>query len=188
MTKEQLAKFGIVIDKDEVTDEEAQELIANKISGIEAEKTKLKGQVDKYSSEVSAYKKKEADKMSEDEKEKLRVEGIEAENKNLHRQIEMSNKINEYLAIGYDRELAKQIAEAELDGKSTSALHDKHIKAQLEKQKAELLKGGDKVHVEEENKTLYTKENFKKGLITMEQMNELKATNPTLYKEILDIK
>lgn len=186
MTKEQLAKFGITIEKDSVTDEEAEQLIADKFGNLEAEKTKLKGQVDKYSGEISAYKKKEAERMSEEEKEKLRIEGIEAENKTLHRQIEKTNKVNEYLSIGYDRELATQIADAELDGKSTSAFHKKHIEAQLERQKAELLKqGGNKASIEDDEKTLYTKENFNKGLISMEKMNELKVSNPTLYNELL---
>ena len=66
-------------------------------------------------------------------------------------------------------------------------MYQKQFKAKLEADiRAKVLKEGkDPQPNPADPKTKYTKENFDKGLITMEEMNNLKATNPTLYNELI---
>ena len=91
------------------------------------------------------------------------------------------------MGIGYDKELATKYADAQLDGKSTIAYQKKFMESKLEAQKQELLKGTPNPTVDDPNKAKekYTKENFLKGQISIEEMNKLKETDPTLYNEIV---
>lgn len=195
MTKEQLAKYGITIDKDEIDDAEGYALIEKHIKSLNDEKTRISAEKDKFkksiddlSKENAEYKRKEKDRMSDEEKEKQRIADIEAQNLELQKKVALNDKVSELMAIGYDKELATKYATAEIEGKSTVEFQKKFIDGKLEAQKKELLKNGggdpnlgDPNHQNEK----FTKENFKKGLITMEEMNKLKETNPTLYAEIL---
>ena len=181
MTKEQLAKLGIVVDKD-LTDDEAFALIEKHQKDLNDEKTKLKGQVDKYSSEISNFKKKEQERLTDDEKKALAQQELEKELASLRRENALSKKVGEYVEIGYSKELAEKVAEAELDGKSTAKFHQEFIKGREESLKAELLKKTPTPSGSDDTNTKFTKENFKKGLITMEEMNKLQSENPTLYK------
>ena len=56
MTKDYLAKLGIAIDKDEVTDEEGQRLIELHVAKMTGDQKKLKELNDKYSSELAEKK------------------------------------------------------------------------------------------------------------------------------------
>ena len=185
-TKEQLAKLGINIDTEEVNDEDGFKLIQARNSEQEANLKKQKDLIDKRNSEIAEFKRKDQEKMSEEEKTKLHYDELEKENATLTRKIARTDKINELLGAGYEKDLAGQIADAELEGKSTVSLHQKHVNALLEKQKAELLQNGQTPRVDETNQdSKFTKENFKKGLISMDEMSELEKSNPTLYKEII---
>ena len=186
MTKEQLAKFGIVVDKD-LTDEEAHELIAKKMAEKEAEINKQKELITKRNGEIAELKRESADRLSEDEKKALAQQELEKELNELRRENALNKRIAEYVEIGYDKELATKIANAELDGKSTAQYHKQFVESQREKIKAELL--ADTPNPKQTNpsdpNSKFTKENFQKGLISMSEMNELKESNPTLYQEII---
>lgn len=179
-TKEQLARYGITVEQDEVSDEEAHKLIEDRFSSLSEETKKQKKLIDTRNSEIAEFKRKEQEKLSDDEKEKLRVDTIEKENQALKRTIARSNKVNEYMGIGYSKELAEEIADAELDGKPTVALHKKHMDAELEKQKAELLKGNPTPQVKDDTNT-WTQEKFDKA--GYEEKLKLHNEHPELYEQ-----
>ena len=187
MTKEQLAKLGITIEGDSISDDEAFALIEKHTKALSDEKSKLKKRNDELSSENADYKRKAQDQLSEEEKTTLKIQELENSNKELKRSLARNDLINELVGIGYDKELATKYADAQLDGKPTIEFQKKFMESKLEAQKQELLKGGKdpKIDDPDKAKTKFTKENFSKGLISMEEMNTLKETNPTLYSELI---
>ncbi len=185
-TKEQLAKLGITIEEDSIEEAKAFELIEAKTKELSNDKAKLKKRTDELSSEIAERKKADIEKLSEDEKTKLHYEEIEKANKELSRKLARNDKINDLMGIGYDKDLATKYAEAELDGKSTIEFQKQFMEAKLEAQKQELLKNTTDPKINAQNdKGKFTKENFKKGLISMEEMNTLKQTDPATYNEII---
>ena len=189
MTKEQLAKFGITIEEDSIKDEKAFELIEKHTQALASDKAKLKKRTDELSSEIAERKKQDQEKLSEEEKTKLHYQEIEKTNQELSRKIARNDKIADLMSIGYDKELATKYAEAELDGKSTIEYQKQFMEAKLEAQKQELLKGTPDPKLKGgDDKGKYTKENFKAGKITMEEMNTLKQTDPATYNELISQK
>lgn len=189
MTKEMLAKLGIVIETDEIGDEEAQKLIEAKITSLNGDNKKLKDTLSSRNSEIAEYKRKDQEKMTEEEKVKAHYEELEKENASLKRKDSLNSKINDLMSIGYDKELATKYAEAELDGKSTIAFQKQFMEAKLETQKQELLKHSKQPDLGDPDgaNTKFTKENFKKNNISMEEMNKLKEDNPSLYNELVNM-
>lgn len=186
MTKEQLAKLGITIEEDSVDEAKAIELIEKKHNELSSANSKLKKRTDELTSEIAEKKRLELEKLSEEEKTKLHYEEMEKEIASLKRKDSLNTKVNDLMSIGYDKELATKYANAELDGKSTIEYQKAFMNSKLEAQKQELLKGTTPPKVDSgDEKGKFTKENFKKGLISMSEMNELKESNPTLYKEII---
>ena len=181
MTREQLLKLGIATEKDNLTDDEIFELLEKKKGERDAELSKNKDLLSKRNGEIAEYKRKEQEKLSEEEKTKLHYEELERELASVKRENALSKKIADYVGIGYDGELAKKVAEAELDGRSTIELHKQFIKAREESIKAELLKGGSKPKTESETKTL-TKAEFNK--LGYSELLKLQEENPVLYDEL----
>lgn len=181
MTKEQLAKLGITIEAETITDEEAFALIEKHHNELASEKAKLKKRTDELSSEIAQRKKADEEKLSEDEKNKLHYQEMEKEIASLKRKDSLNTKINDLLALGYDKELAKKYAEAELDGKSTVEFQRQFIEAKLEAQKQELLKNGKVPQVNNPDGKPLTKEDVIKG--GMEAMTKLAKDNPQQFEE-----
>lgn len=179
-TKEQLAKLGITITEDSIEDNEALELISKKQNEMSAETKKHKDLLDKRNSEIAEFKRKEQEKLSEEEKTKLHYADLEKTNKDLTRRLALNDKITEYISLGYDADLAKKVAEAELDGKSTVEYRKQFISAQQEKLKAELLKTNPAPHTKGDPKTLTKADLNKMGY---EELMKVKEENPTLYNE-----
>lgn len=180
MTKDFLAKLGIVIDEDEIADDKAQELIDKKFKEMNANSESQKNLLSKRNSEIAEYKRKEQEKLSDDEKTKLHYQEVEERNKTLERRIALSEKVAEYVSIGYDADLAKKVAEAELDGKSTVSYHKQFISAREEKLKAELLKGNPTPEVKGDPKTLTKADLDKMGY---EELMKVQQEKPELYNE-----
>ena len=180
MTKEQLAKLGIAVDKD-LTDEEAFALIEKHNQDLVNEKSKLKGLNDKYSSEIAGYKKKEQDRLSDDEKKALAQQELENELKTLRRENDINRKVGELVEIGYSKELATKVAEAELDGKSTAKYHKEFITAREESLKAELLKSTPKPSATSVDTKATTIEDMKK--MTYVELQKVAENNPQLFSE-----
>ena len=182
MTKEALAKLGIVIEKDEITEEEALALIEQSQNSLRGEVKKHKDLLSARNSEIADYKKKEADRMTDDEKNALHVQQLEEENKTLKRQNAINERVKDYVAIGYKEDLAKKIAEAEVDGKPTAQLHKEFITSREESIKAELMKDNPVPRTNGDAKPL-TKEELAKMNYT--ELMKAKETNPELVDEFI---
>lgn len=184
MTKSQLEKLlGITLEegKDTYTDDEAFELINKSHSDLRSELGKNKDLLSKRNSEIAEYKRKEQDKMTEDEKSKLHIEELEKEVAGYRREISKNKKVNEYMGIGYPKELAEKIADAEIEGKSTVELHKQFITSREETIKAELLKNPPKPNTNDGDTTV-TREQYQK--MTYSQRMELKDKNPELFEQV----
>lgn len=186
MTKEFLAKLGIAITTDEISDEEGNKLIEAKFGELKTESATNKGLVDKYSSEIASYKKKEQDRMTDEEKKQAETDALKQQVAEANRKLAVNDRVADLVELGYDKETATKYANDELDGKPTIE-YQKQFKVKLEADiRAKVLNEGKTPQPSPADpNTKYTKENFKKGLITMEEMNALKTTNPTLYNEII---
>ena len=190
MTKEQIEKLGITYT-DGMTDEQVFEAISKKQGELTAEKEKAqveaktnKGLVDKYSSEIANLKDKEKARMSDEEKKNAEYQELQNEIATLKKEKSISDKTAKYIYLGYEEELAKQVAEGEIDGKDVSELHASFLKSHDEALKKQLMKDNPNAKGGASGNT-YTKEDFKAGRITMEQMNALKDSDPALYKELI---
>lgn len=101
---------------------------------------------DKVSSEVASYKKKEFERMTEEEAAKAKAEEERAAMQARLEELERDKQVNEYtaqfLGIGYDKELARETAEALQQGDMNMVfLNQSKFAAAREKAlKAELLK------------------------------------------------
>lgn len=184
MTKSQLEKLlGVTLDegKDTYTDDEALELITKSHNELKNDRDKNKNLLSQRNSEIAELKKEKQDRMTDDEKEKQRVADLENKVSNYEKLFAKSNKVNEYMGIGYPKELAEKIADAELEGKSTANFHKEFITSREESIKAELLKGTGKVHTNDNDNTV-TKEDYSK--MTYSQKMALKDSNPELFEEL----
>jgi predicted RNase H-like nuclease (RuvC/YqgF family) len=191
MTKEQIEKLGIKYVEG-MTDDQVFEAITKKQGELEAEKNKFeseaktnKGLVDKYSSEIATYKDKEKQRMTDEEKKQLEYKELQNEIATLKKEKSVSEKTAKYIKLGYAEEVARQVAEGELEGKDVSDLHASFLKSHDEKLKKELMKDNPNIKGGGGNGATYTKEDFKAGRISMEQMNQLKETDPALYNELI---
>jgi len=186
-TKEQLAKLGINFDGEEITDEEVEKLLTEKFSSLNGEIKKHKDLLTSRNSEIAEYKRKEQEKLSDDEKQKLHYAEMEKEIAMLKRKDSLNTKINDLMSIGYDKELAKKYAEAELDGKSTIEYQKTFMQSQLEAQKQELLKSGKNPQVDDPNNGIVkTKEDFNK--LGYEDQLKLYNEHPEIYKQFTEQK
>lgn len=95
------------------------------------ETTKLKNLLNKASSEAADYKRQLKEKMSEQERAEAeareRAEKVEQELTELRREKEISTYKAEYLAIGYDEELALSSAEAMATGNTAKVFENQKI-------------------------------------------------------------
>lgn len=179
MTKEQLQALGIATESDTLTQEEIDNLLSKRVSELTAENSKNKDLISKRNSEIAEFKRKEQEKLSEDEKIKLHYEELEKENANYKRSIAQSQKVADYLSLGYSKELAEKVASAELDGTSTIELHREFLKAREEVLKAEIMKNNP-IPKQGDPKPISTKDINKMGYA---ELLKLKNENPTRYEE-----
>ena len=187
LSKETLALLGL---SENATDEE----VSAKVAELNSAKTKAEGDRDKFkksfdttSSELANLKKAQ---MTEDEKTKADIE----EMKNRLAEAEKKNTLNDlekqYLGVGMSNEDATAMANAVLEG---NFLKQGEIMASFKSKvaneaKVEALRGQPNPNQGDPDKMAdakYTKENFLKGLISVEDMNALKERNPEKYKEII---
>ena len=186
LTKEQLAKLGITIDGDSATDEEVEKLLTDKFNSLNGDVKKHKDLLSARNSEIAEYKRKEQEKLTEEEKTKLHYEEMEKEIASLKRKDSLNSKINDLMSLGYDKELAQKYAEAELDGKSTIEFQKKFMEAQLEAQKKELLNGTPSPKVNDPNAGVKTLEDFNK--LGYEGQLKLYNEHPEIYKQFAEKK
>lgn len=182
MTLEKAKELGITFESENPTQEEIDEKILKRVAELTGENSKQKTLISQRNSEIAEYKRKEQEKLTEDEKIKLHYEQLEKENADFKKQFAKTNKVNDYLSIGYSKELAEEIADAELSGKPTAALHQKHLQAREEAIKKELMVNNpDPRQTNKSSKTI-TKEDYAK--MPYSERLKLKESNPTLYEQL----
>jgi len=186
MTKEQLAKLGINVEGETITDEELEKLLTEKFNSLNGEVKKHKDLLSTRNSEIAEYKRKEQEKLSDDEKRELQIKDMEKELANLKRKDSINTKINDLLSLGYDKETAKKYAEAEIDGKSTIEFQRQFLQSQLEAQKQELLKGAPTPKQNDPNGLPKTKEDFDK--LGYEGQLKLYNEHPEIFKQFTETK
>ena len=191
MTKEQIEKLGITFEEG-MTDDQVIEALTKKHQALESEKSKFeneaktnKGLVDKYSSEIKTLKDEKRAKLTEDEKKELEHKELIEKVAKLEKEKSISERVARYVKMGYSDDLAKKVAEGEYEGKDVSEYHETFLKSHDEALKKELMKNNPNVKGGGQGGATYTKEDFKAGRISMEQMNQLKEDDPALYNELI---
>lgn len=120
--------------KDGMTDEEAQ-VEFNKMymprSEHQKEVDKQKSLIDNYSNQIAENKRKERERMSEEEKAAAeRQEQWDAmvnQNKQLNRNLKIRDFYDQYIERGFDKELAMASATAMVDGDSATVMSNEKI-------------------------------------------------------------
>lgn len=117
-----------------MTDEEAQakfnELYMPR-ADHDKEMAKSKGIIDSYSAQIAENKRKERERMSDEEKraaeQQERWEALENKNKELERSLKINELMSAYLDRGFDKELALETATAMYDGDNATVLSNERI-------------------------------------------------------------
>lgn len=120
--------------KEGMTDEEAQ-AVFNKMyvtrSEHQKEVDKQKQLIDSYSNQIAENKRKERERLSEEEKAALeRQEQWDAmvnQNAKLSRDLKVRDFYDQYLERGFDKELAMASASAMVDGDSATVMSNERI-------------------------------------------------------------
>lgn len=140
MTKEMLKELGITTDKEELTPEEIDALVKQRVAELTGENTKQKSLISQRNGEIAEYKRKEQERLTDDEKKALLEKEKDDKIAKYEKIIAKNGKVAEYMGIGYPKELAEKVAEAEIEGKSTAQFHAEFVKSREETIKAELMK------------------------------------------------
>ena len=180
-----------------LSEDATEEQISAKVAELNSAKTKAEGErdnfkrsFDKTSSELSTLKK---EKMTEEEKKQAELDDIKAQLAEAQKQNKLTETEKQYMSVGMDAESAKQMAQAVLDGdlSAQGKIMKSYTDGLVAKAKADALKQQPDPNAGNGNgtdKTKYTPENFKKGLISMEELNDLKAKDPETYNKVIGIK
>ena len=171
--------------KPELTHEQLEALLSAKFQEVQREKDAFKNASDKNAHEAKEWKDKYAEKLTEAEKQKLDYDEIIKKNNELVREANIEKYTRQYVALGYDDDLARNTAIAQIDGNfdvvfnNQKAFNDK-VKADFDKKLLENTPNppndGNKT------KAKMTKEEFKK--LGYEGMVKLAETDPVLYAEL----
>ena len=157
-------------------EEKVNALMGLDIEDYSEENRKLKAQVDTYSSEIAAHKKKEKERMSEDERIKAETEEEMAKLKKDYAELleksQLASYVAQYKALGYDDDLANDTAKATLKGNFEKVIANQmKFNEALEKRvKADVLKNtphpedngvGNKAKTKEDLAKMTPQERFK---------------------------
>jgi ribosomal protein L17 len=190
MTKEQIEKLGLTYTEG-MTDEQVVEALSKMKGELTAEKSKFENEakhnkslMDKYASEVADLKKKEQDRMTDEEKKAQEYQQMIDEIATLKKDKSVSEKTAKYLKLGYSEDVAKKVAEGEIEGKDVSEFHAEFLKAHDEELKKQYMKNNPAPDGGGDPNKRFTREGFKKGEYTYEQLCDLQAKNPALFDEI----
>ena len=191
MTKEQIEKLGVAYIEG-MTDDQVFEALTKRQGELTAEKNKYeseaktnKGLVDKYSSEIASFKDKEKARMTDEEKRAEETKQMLEEIANLKKEKSVSEKKAKYIKLGYNEEVAEKVALGEIEGQDVSEYHAEFLKAHDELLKKQLMKDNPSPNGAGNGEKVWTKEDFKAGRISLEEMNKLKESDPTLYSQLI---
>ena len=181
MTKEQLEKLGIKTDKENLTQEEIDALVEQRVAELTGENTKQKSLISQRNGEIAEYKRKEQERLTDDEKKALLEKEKDDKIAKYEKQIAKSSKVAEYMGIGYPKELAEKIADAELDGKSTAQYHAEFVKSREEAVKAENMRKNPNPSGGGDEKTV-TLDQFKK--MKPSELFDFQEKHPQEYEQL----
>ena len=119
MTLEKAKELGITFESENPTQEEIDEKVASRLAELTGENSKLHSTISKVNSENAEYKRKAQAQLTDAEKTAQHQKELEEKIAGYEKQFARSNKVNDYLSVGYSKELAEEIADAELEGKPT---------------------------------------------------------------------
>lgn len=114
---------------------------------LEANNAKFKTRIDELTHEISESKKATKAKMTEEEKRQAELEEKENQIKELSTKVQIQEKTSKYLAIGFDVEVANEVAAAEVKGDMESVY--KRITELVAKAKAD----GEEAYLKSRPKT-----------------------------------
>lgn len=144
--------------------------------------------LDKANSEAASYKKQLEEKMTDEERkaaeENALVEQLRQENEALKREKNVSEATAKYISMGFDENLAKETAEAQVNGEMDKVMANVKItmeNVRKQAEKANLEKMEDPARGQSGAETL-TKEKFR--AMSLDQKQELATTQPELYKQM----
>ena len=182
MTKEYLAKLGIAIDKDEVTEEEGQRLIEEHVAKMTGDQKKLKELNDQYSSELAEKKRQERERMTDDEKRQAEMDELKKQNADTLKQLAIRDKVSVLVELGYDRETALKYATDEVEGKDTIQYQKDFLARREAEVKAKVLKeAGKDPNLGDDKGAIPTKEEVIKGGYSA--MLKLQQEHPETFKQ-----
>ena len=142
---------------------------------------------DKTSSELANYKKKYQETLSEEERNRAsreeELQKMQEELASLKKDKALADSNAQFLSLGYEEALAKQTAQAFVDGDMAKVFqYQKQHQENLEKKfKTDLLKGTPQPKVGNEPKAM-TKEDLRK--MSLQERLKFAQENPDVYKEI----
>ena len=180
MTKEFLAKLGIVIDTAEISDEEGEKLIEKKFSDINTEKTNNKNLVDRYASEIAGLKKERDSHLTDEQKRQEEYDALKQQVADGQKQLALRDKVADLVELGYDKDTALKYATDELEGKPTIQYQKDFIAKKEAEVRAKVLTEQKPPHVNNDDNPP-TKEEVLKG--GYEAMEKLQKEKPEVYKE-----
>jgi len=186
MNKELLEKLGITDES--ITDEKLVELVLGQRNKLQADNDKQKEIISKRNGEIAEFKRLADAKKTDEEKHKEYVAKLESDLAELRKETTTKDIKTKYLALGYSDEEADKIANASIENNHSLVAkyigeHQSKVEAEF---KAELLKktphpdgnGGGNPN------SKYTKENFRAGKISYDDLCKLQVENKALFDEI----
>lgn len=145
--------------------------------------------LERANTEAANYKRQLQEKMTDEERRKADenalLDQLRQENETLKREKSITEATSQYLAMGgFDEELAKATAEAQVDGKIDIVMANikkgiENVKQQSVKEGLESL--GDPAKGETGGTTM-TREQFKR--LSLAEKNKLALTNNSLYQQL----
>lgn len=148
--------------------------------------TKLKKQLSKANAEAAGYKRKQREAMTEDEQAKQEreeeLQTLREENATLKKEKDISSYTSKYLALGYDKDLAKETAEAYVEGDTDKVFENqqKFLTSHDKAYKAALMQGKGSTPPAGESTPTITKDEILKIKDPTERQEAIKA-NPVLF-------
>lgn len=159
------------------------------VQELMVEIAKLKREKDKASSEAADFKKKWKDSMTEAEKASMEKAEAQAkrdeEFEKMKRTIQINDLTENFMDLGYPKDLAKKAATAQTDGDTTTLLEaQKQFNAFQKKQwETDFLASRPDVNIGGTSGKTYTKEQFDK--MNPVELTKLKRENPTEYDRLM---
>lgn len=169
--------------KEGLTHEEIGALVKAKMEALQSEADAFKNASTKNASEAASWKQKYNNTLSDAEKEKAKYEDIVKRNEELEKNSKIADNYAKFIALGYDKSLAKDTAEALVNGEvdkvfANQKTYQDKVKADYD---AKLLQKTPTPPPGQPTKI--TKEQFNK--MSYAEMCKVQVEDPTTYAELI---